>query len=269
MTKEITKQIDTKVNDLRTELKSEINTKIDHSETYFRNECLLLNNTIETLTARMEKQALEINQLKASVTPKTTDPLSNPDITVIVSGLPVYPQEDPLIVAQNVVDNLGADYQNVPVRNQVKVIKAARLPNRHATRPPLLKISFRSLAEKKVVLTHKRNLQKSPYNNLYIRSSKSHEERLIELNTKTILENSPWGKDFRVTASGHIVSKVKDPHERTQPDNPERQFTPALQNIRPCELAIGNQNFKPLGQGFPSTAPSSSKTHAIVPWHCI
>ena len=66
ITESITKQIDTKVNDLRQELKSEINTRIDHSETFFRNECLLLNNTIETLNAKIEAQAQEIECLKSS-----------------------------------------------------------------------------------------------------------------------------------------------------------------------------------------------------------
>ena len=43
ITKTITQQIDTRVNYLRQELKSEIKTRIDHSETFFRNKCLLLN----------------------------------------------------------------------------------------------------------------------------------------------------------------------------------------------------------------------------------
>ena len=248
MTRQITQQIDTRINDLRLELKAEINTKIDHSETYFKNECLLLNNTIGRLNAKIEKQAQEIDHLKACATTKETDPLSNHDLTVIVSGLPVYPNEDPMISAQNVIDNLGNDHHNIPIRTQVQVVKAKRLPNRIASRPPLMKISVGSLDQKKLILSHKKNLQQTPFRNLYIRSSKSHEERLIELNARTILEHSPWGKDFRISGSGRIISKQHDPkftgelpryeqdfprlNQSTQCPNPHQSSAPSMPSAK-------------------------------------
>ena len=56
---------------------------------------------------------------------------------------------------------------------------------------------------KKLVLTNKKNLQQPPFRNLYIRSS------------KTILEQSPWGKEFRITGSGRRVSKQQNPLQRS------------------------------------------------------
>ena len=214
ITADITKLIDKKINDLRTELKGEINTRIDHSEMYFRNECILLNQTVENLTAKIEAQATEIAQLKSAVPKSNTDPLDNTDLTVIVSGLPAYPGEDPTMVAEGIVENLGTDQTNVSVKNQVKILKAARLPTRNFTRPPLLKISFSSLQEKKWVLSNKSNLLQGPLRKVFMRSSKSHEERLMELNTKIILENCPWGKDYRMAGSGRIVPKSIDNNNR-------------------------------------------------------
>ena len=181
---------------------------------YFKNECLLLNGTIQRLEARVQEQALEITQLKAALPKGNANPLNNTELTVIVSGLPAYPGEDPLLVAENIVEHLGADQNNVPVKSQVKVLAAARLPNRNLSRPPLLKVRFKSLKEKKLVLTYKKNLHQSPLKHIYLRSSKSHEERLLEFNMRTILENCPWGKHFRIAGSGRLLPKTRDSNIR-------------------------------------------------------
>ena len=162
ITQQITELIDTKINDLRSELKEELMSKIDHSETYLRNECLLMTNSIDTLTSKVEAQAIEIAQPKASIPSGQSDPLNNADLTVIVSGLPVYPDEDHIMVAQNIVDNLGTDSHNVPISSQVKILQAARLPTRYSSKPPLMKISFASLHEKKLVLSNKKIFSKLP-----------------------------------------------------------------------------------------------------------
>ena len=67
ITDEIKRLIDTKINDLRTEQKSEINTRIDHSEMYLNNEFLLFNNTIEKLSLKVKEQATEIARLKSAI----------------------------------------------------------------------------------------------------------------------------------------------------------------------------------------------------------
>ena len=153
ITQQITELIDTKINDLRSELKEELMSKIDHSETYLRNECLLMTNSIDTLTSKVEAQAIEIAQLKASIPSGQSDPLNNADLTVIVSGLPVYPGEDHIMVAQNIVDNLGTDSHNVPISSQVKILQAARLPTRYSSKPPLMKISFALVLSNKKIFS--------------------------------------------------------------------------------------------------------------------
>ncbi len=49
------------------------------------------------------------------------------------------------------------------------------------------------------------------YKDVYIKSSKSHAERLIELNARTLLRELPQGHNFRVDANGRIK-------QRTQPN---------------------------------------------------
>lgn len=87
---------------------------------------------------------------------------------------------------------------------------AARLKNRKINKPGLVKISFARIDQKIRVLRAKRKLAEiSGYRSVFLRSSKTHTERLIELNARTILNEMPNGKDFnRITANGRIVKKI-------------------------------------------------------------
>ena len=87
------------------------------------------------LSGKIEKQAKDINHLKTMVPIKDSDPLNNADVTVVVSGLPIYPQGNPILIAKDLIDNMGTDHSTVPIRQQVKVVKAARLPSRYSSKP--------------------------------------------------------------------------------------------------------------------------------------
>ena len=58
------------------------------------------------------------------------------------------------------------------------------------------------------------------YKDVYIKSSKTHAERtrLIELNARTLLNQIPQGKNFRVDASGRI--RVRQGDGQRQPPTP-------------------------------------------------
>ena len=52
------------------------------------------------------------------------------------------------------------------------------------------------------------NLKRSrDFKNVYLPSSESHTERILELNTKTLLSELPNGNQYRMTANGRIVKK--------------------------------------------------------------
>ena len=88
------------------------------------------------------------------------------------------------------------------------VIGATRLKARYG-KPGLVKISLSTLEEKKSVLREKRKLRDTQkYKSVFLRSSKTHTERLIELNARTILHELPQGNQFRITSNGRIVKKT-------------------------------------------------------------
>jgi hypothetical protein len=53
------------------------------------------------------------------------------------------------------------------------------------------------------------------HKNVYIKSCKSHVERLIELNARTILRQLPTGRSYRVNANGRIIERT----QRQERDN--------------------------------------------------
>ena len=156
----------------------------------------------------------------------------------------------------------------------MKVVKATRLPSRYSSKPPLMKISFQSLEEKKLVLSHKCNLQSTLYNSVYIRSSKSHEVRLIELSVRTILQNSPLSNDFRI--NGRIIPKQgvpqqtlnkqsfpttfhsPNPYVSLMPESSDHRILLTDRNNRPNTATPSNDSRNPLCGTLPKKFTSTA-----------
>ena len=144
--------------------------------------------------------------------PQNNQSVSNDEFTVIVSNLREARGENPLVVAQSLLNALGED-----VSNSITVIDAQRLPERNRGKPRLMKIAFESVEQKIKVLRANTSLRgNGTYGRVYIRSSKSHVERLLELNTKTILSELPNGHLYRVSANGRILKKDNASDNRNQ-----------------------------------------------------
>ncbi len=76
-------------------------------------------------------------------------------------------------------------------------------------RPPLIKISFQNLDEKILVLRNKMKLKDSDeFKGVFLKSSKSHVERLIEMNARAIIRQLPQGRQLRVDANGRIKQRT-------------------------------------------------------------
>ena len=131
------------------------------------------------------------------------NPLDNNDITVIIKDMPVTPEEDLLMKARELVSALGED-----VSMNVRVIAASRLPARYHNKPGLVKVSFADRNQKVLVLRNKHKLKNHrSYKRVFIQSAKSHVERLLELNARTILRELPQGRSYRVSGNGRILRR--------------------------------------------------------------
>ena len=134
----------------------------------------------------------------------SNDPLNDHDLTITADGLPYNEDEDLVAKVDALIRALGDDvYENV------KVIAVTRIIPRTGNKPGLVKIALQNLQEKIRVLRNKMNLKDNPtYATVYIKSSKSHAERLIESNTRAILRELPGNHSLRIDANGRIRKRT-------------------------------------------------------------
>jgi len=135
------------------------------------------------------------------------------ELSVVVTGIQSEQGEDLMAKARDLIDVLGNE-----VSENVLITRVSRFKSRVPNRPGLVKITFRSIDEKILVLKNKMSLKdREGFQTVYIKSCKSHAERLIELNARTILRRMPDGNRYRVDANGRIQPKDRrndDPENR-------------------------------------------------------
>ena len=173
-----------------------------------------LLNSVHSLTQRVDKAELNTNHGddvfnggRDTGTGWSRDifanPLDNNDITVIIKDMPTTPREDLLMKARELISALGNE-----VSSNVKVIAASRLPARFQNKPGLVKVSLADVDQKILVLRNKFKLKNHrTFKRVFIKSAKSHVERLLELNARTLLRELPQGRSYRVSGNGRILRR--------------------------------------------------------------
>ena len=105
------------------------------------------------------------------------------------------------------------------VSSNVNVTAVARLKPGFRNKPGLVKIGFETLDQKILVLRNKSALKDQQiFRNIFIQSSKSHVERLLELNARTLLRELPTCRAYRVSANGRILKKRENERENEPPE---------------------------------------------------
>ena len=179
-------RLESKVDNMKRDILAEIDRKI----TKMSDDIFL---EIAGLRARIE--AIE----KSNNTAPNTPPF-HPDETVIIFGL-----------AESVDENIEAKIDNL-ILNGLKLtntnpVACKRLVSRN-DKPGACKVQFKDTDEKIKVLRAKQKLKEHRgYKQVYIRSSKSHIERLHELNMRMLLDEFSDSEKFGFTGSGRMFKK--------------------------------------------------------------
>ena len=123
----------------------------------------------------------------------------SPDVTVVGMRIPFVRGEDIFMKSCDLI------YNHLNLRD-IKIIRAMHTAERNG-RPGIVKIQLGSVTDKVKVLREKSKLAKSDgeYRNVYLRSSKTHTERLVDLNFRTLLHELPNGKNYRVAGNGRVI----------------------------------------------------------------
>lgn len=197
--------LESKLDKFRNEFMSSIDEKfkamrsdIDLELAVHKKDIDQLSQSIDSIVRRLD--SIENQQCSGPSPQNVNSPLDDPNLTIIASNV-TETHDEILDVARDLVSNLDSS---------INVTAASRLNSRFG-KPGLVKISFSSLEEKKAILREKRRLRDTEkYKNVYLRSSKSHTDSLIELNARTILNEIPNGRQFRITSNGRIVKKQNE-----------------------------------------------------------
>ena len=186
------KTFDSKLEKLRNEVVKTIFDKI-------RSVKVDLDLQFASLERRIELFESEMSSLKADAG-FVDNSVNNCDITVIATNVHVRHDRPLMDTAKALISALGTD-----VSHRSMITDVERCTDSGTGKPPLLKIAFESVEQKVEVLRVKKNLSNS--SDVYLRSSKAHTERILELNSKTLLLQMPNGNQFRVTGDRRIVKK--------------------------------------------------------------
>lgn len=140
--------------------------------------------------------------MEEKIATKCAKPNFDPDVSIIIVGLQHEDGEDLMAKVLNLLrDGLRCD----PVPTPVAVERVrARGP-----KPGLVRVELPSVGEKVAVLRRKAKLKDHDrFQRVFVSSAKSHAERLVDLNFRTLLRETPIGKDFYLAANGRLVKRT-------------------------------------------------------------
>jgi hypothetical protein len=216
---EFVEQIELKVGSLRNEITTKLNTESARINDILETVQLLSGRvgSLESSQPMLQGavgQAIDLNNGEQSThMPVRFRPNNGEDYerSVMVSGINFDKDEVIIDKANSVIHELGED-----IVQKVKVVNAIRYRRRFNGKPGFVKIILRNKEEKVLILRNKMKLKNSEtHSEVYIKSCKSHAERLIESNTRALLRQLPQGHDFRVDANGRLRRNVRQSHENT------------------------------------------------------
>lgn len=148
------------------------------------------------MSSRMDKLEKQIKTKQVRGKP------FDPDVSLVVIGLPQTEGEDvEAKVKQLLCDGLRCD----PVP---KLVATERVRARGGRQHGLVKVELQTVQDKVDVLRRKSKLRDSEsYGRVFVSSAKSHAERLMVFNLRTLIREIPAAKDYYLAGNGRLVRR--------------------------------------------------------------
>ena len=197
---------------------------------------------IHKLNEEFSTLGTSVAEVKSQVQPKFS-----PDITLVVTNPPRISGSD-YQWAVGLIHALGG--------RQDMIVDTMRTPERNGKKG-IFKIQLRTVEEKINLLRNKSQLKHAKgFERVFVRSSKSHTERIIDINFKTLLSEMPQLKSFRIAGNGRLMKREWGDTQRKQEASPK--------NI-PQQNALTTQSKMPLEAHSAAKSGSSpqSQHHQI------
>ena len=164
-----------------------------------------LENKLDSNNTKLEQLgqhvSLELNEVRDRLV-KLERPEFDPTRTLIFDGLKPHSDKSDQELLENIYEKIGV---------KCSIVNVKRMKT-YSSRPGLLKCEVNSEEEKIEILRAKFSLNDvAP--NVYCRSSKSHTERLLEMNSRLLLKMLTEKQDasqYKVSNNGKIVKIIPD-----------------------------------------------------------
>ena len=169
----------------------------DAALTRIHQKCDKMENMYTRIT-KIEQLLMERKEPEKSTT--------NVNLDIAIYGL--YTPNDITIS----VDRLFEDMN----QSNVKCVFAYRTPSRpDSNRPGVVMAVMRCLQDKRAILEHKRSIRHIPqYQNVYIKSSKTHTEQVMDANFSLMLNEMTNGSSYFISDNGRIRKKTREQHNQ-------------------------------------------------------
>ena len=201
---DVTRQmLEMKIDSLRNELKRDIDQKFETFQTEMNDSLVSIKSDYASLKVELETLQNRLTTVEnRNNQQEDYDPVNNVDKTIVVANLKEE-ADDPLTLNDTVdqlIEALGDS-----VSQEVTVVQTKRLVGRD-NKPGLVKVALDSLESKIKVLKSKKNLRNNEtFKRVWLRSSKSHTDRVAEMNFKKILQLVPGGDKLKISGNGKII----------------------------------------------------------------
>lgn len=192
-------QMDVKISTLRGSLEK----LISDGQTAFKTElekvvkemCHNLDLEVSILSSRMDSIEMKMN------TKETRGKPFDPDVSLVIVGLPQEEGED-VEAKVKVLLREGLRCDPVP-----KLVAVERVRPR-GRQPGLVKAELQTVQDKVAVLRRKSKLKDHDnYRRVYVSSAKSHAERRMDFNLRTLLREIPTAKDYYLSGNGRLIKR--------------------------------------------------------------
>ncbi|XP_036072399.1 uncharacterized protein LOC118599991 [Oryzias melastigma] len=192
-------QMDVKINSLRGNLEKLISdghaafkSELEKAVSEVRNS---LDLEVAIMSSRMDN--IEMKMSKRELRGKPYDP----DVSLVIVGLPQTDGED-LAAKVNELLREGLRCDPVP-----KLVATERVKPR-GLQPGLVKVELETVQDKVAVLRLKYKLKDHDnYRRVYVSSAKSHAERLMDFNLRTLIREIPTAKNYFLAGNGRLVKR--------------------------------------------------------------
>ena len=197
---------------LQRSITEQINSKFNELKDEFQIDIARLDKKFEEMELRIKGVHNKVEEVKMS-----QEPLKNfdPEKTIVVSGLKhdAFETQD---ILDTKIQSLVSEIKESPPPGgdrelqEATVVRSMRLKPRdnNAGRSPIVKVEFRTKDEKVAILRGKQVLKESrTFKKVFIRTSKSHEARMMEQNLQNILEYIGADKDLKIASNGKLIPK--------------------------------------------------------------